>query len=321
MKLKKEEFDPKALDVELEPSRFKRYTGDVPRTGTILIHRVTKLWWTQTEDGTSMIKGLCVAEQNTGDKKKYNGLPTWAYLVFKPEAAFTYVPFLQCFGLTTRDIFNKMMVAEEADSIGDIIESLADWEVGSDDAVCRIVVKNDREYGAKVDREGWIPLDDVEDDDDDDEEEEAPARPTRRGRSTQAPARGDKAASARSRRASQDVEEEEADDEDDEDIEDDDDLDDELDDDEGEDNDQEDEDEEAEDEDQEEEEPPARTRRAKPATRSSRTPARSASSTRAASSGRSRPASDGSRTSSGRTPTNRAARDSAKRGSKDEPPF
>ena len=309
MKLKREEFDPKALDVKVEKSKFKRYTGDVPRTGTVLIHRVTKMWWTQTEDGTSMIKALCVAEQNTGDKKKFNGLPTWAYLVFKPDAAFTYVPFLQCFGLTTRDIYSKMNVAEDADNIGDIIESLADWEVGSDDALCRIVVKNDREYGAKVDREGWLPLDEadeVDDDDededdiedDDEEEDEPPARPTSRarGRSSQ-----DGCQAKSRRRAEPEPDEDEYDDD-----EDDEDIDDEE---------AEEEDEEAEDEEDEEEakQPPARTKRA--VTRSSRAPARAASATRSAGSSRSRPARDGSRTKSSRTPT------AKQRGSKDDPPF
>jgi hypothetical protein len=322
MKLTTNEFNPKKLDVKVEPSKFKRYTGDIPRTGTVLIHRVTKLWWTQAEDGTSMIKLLAVAEQNTGDKKKFNGLPTWEYLVFKPDAAFRYVPFLQCFGITLFDIKNKMVVSDEPDSIGDVIESLGGWEVGSDDALCRIVILRKRwadDWQSRVDREGWLPLDEedeVEDDDieedDDDEEEEAPARPARRSRSTQAPARGAKAASARSRRA--EPEDEDDEDEDDEDIddEDDDDLEDELDD---EDEDAEEEDQEAEDEDQEEEEPPARTKRKASTAGARRTPARAASSTRAASSSRSRPAKDGSRTRSSRTPTTRA------RGSKEDPPF
>ena len=317
MKLKREEFDPKKLDVKIEKSKFKRYTGDIPRTGTILIHRVTKMWWTQTEDGTSMIKGLAVAEQNEGKLKQYNGLPTWAYLVFKPDAAFTYVPFLQCFGLTTRDIFNKLMVAEDADSIGDIIEAIADWEVGSDDALCRIVVKNDREYGAKVDREGWLPLDEADEvddededdiDEDEDEEDEPPARPTSR-------ARGRSSQDGRQAKSRRRAEPEPEEDEDDEDIEDDEDLDDDLD----EEEDVEEEDEEAEEEDEEEEEPPARTKRG--GTRSSRTAARPASSTHSAGSGRSRPARDGSRARSGRTPTSRAARDERTKGSKADPPF
>jgi hypothetical protein len=323
MKLKNEEFNEKALDVKVEPSRFKRYTGDVPKTGTILIHRVTKMWWTQAEDGTSMIKVLAVAEDNTGEKKKFNGLPTWEYLVFKPEGAWRYVPFLQCFGITLRDIKSKMFVADEPDNIGDIIESLGGWEVGSDDALCRIVINRKKwegDWQSRVDRDGWLPLDeedeedelDDEDIDEDEEEDEPPARPARRGAKAAATP-----GPRRPRRAPKsEPEPDEDDDEEDEDFEEEDDLEDELD----EEDDVEEEDEEAEEEDQEEEDArPARTRRAKPTARSSRTPARAASSPRTASSGRSRPASarstDGSRSRSSRTPT------AKQRGSKDDPPF
>jgi hypothetical protein len=318
MKLTNAEFNEKQLDVKVEPSKFKRYTGDVPKTGTILVHRVTKMWWTQAEDGTSMIKALAVAEDNTGEKKKFNGLPTWEYLVFKPEGAWRYVPFLQCFGITLRDIKNKMVVSDEPDNIGDVIESLGGWEVGSDDALCRIVIQRKKwegDFQSRVDRDGWLPLEDEDEEDEDvdeddieeddeDEEDEPPARPTRGSRST--------SRSAGTRASSRRRAEPEPDDEDED--EDDDDLEDEVDD--------EDEDaEEAEEEDDEEaeEEPPARPAR-RTATRSSRTPARAASSSRSASSGRSRPARDGSRAKSSRSSDARTPT-SKKRGSTDDPPF
>jgi hypothetical protein len=253
MKLDDKDFNVKQLDVDYERSEFKRYEGEVPRTGTILIYRVTKMWWTYSSDGTSAMKTLAVAEKNNGSKAEYNGLPTWDFLTFKPEAAFRYMPFLETFGLKLRDIKSKMIVADEDDNIGTPITAIGDWEVGSDDALCKIVVKNDKEYGAKVDREGWLEYE---------PEEEEEERPTRRGRSTPAPARGAKAASSRTRPEPEPEEEDEYDDDDEE----------------------EEYDEEAE-EDEEEEAPPAR-----PARRSSQTSSRTASrtsTTRTAARGRS----------------------------------
>jgi hypothetical protein len=318
MKLSKEEFDPKALDVDVEKSTFKRYRGEIPPNGTILIFRVTRMWWTQSKSGDSQIYLMAFAEQNTGKLKQYNGLPVREYLTFIPEAAFRYQNFLQNFGLTTRDIFNKMDVEAEPDSIGDIINSIGGWVVGSDDALCRIAVIRDRydpdELKAKVDRDGWLPLDeddevdDADDDEDDEEDEEQPARPARRSRTTQAPARGAKAASARSRRTEPEPEE----DDEDYDDEDEDDIDAEA---------EEAEEEDQEDDDEAEDEPPARTRRAAKGGRTTRS---AASATRPAATGRR--ASERTRTS--RTSTARTDRTVGPRGSKgrdggsrEDPPF
>ena len=40
--LSKEEFDPKKLDIPQQESTFKRYRGEIPKNGTILIFRVTQ---------------------------------------------------------------------------------------------------------------------------------------------------------------------------------------------------------------------------------------------------------------------------------------
>lgn len=331
MKLSKEEFDPKALDIKVPKSTFKRYRGEIPKNGTILIFRVTRMWWTQSKGGDSQIYLMAFAEGNKGALKEFNGLPVREYLTFNPDAAFRYMNFLNCFGLTTKDIFNKMDVEPNPDSIGDIINSIGPWVVGSDDALCRIALIRDRydpdELKAKVDREGWLPLDeddeldedvDDEDDDEDEEDDEPPARPTRRGRTTQAPARGAKADSGRTRRVEPEPDEDEDDDEDDEP----DDIDDEDDDAE-----EEDQKEETEDEDDEtDDEPPARTRR-------SRDGGRTASRTRPATTGRrgstTSARADGERTRKGtRASTARTERTPGPRGSTardggstEDPPF
>lgn len=307
MKLSKEEFDPKALDVKVEPSTFKRYRGEIPPNNTILIFRVTKMWWTQSNAGDSQIRLMAFAEQNKGSLAKYNGLPVREYLTFNPDSAFRYMSFLNNFGLTTRDIYNKMDVEPEPDQIGDIINSIADWVVGGEDALCRCALVRDHynpdELRAKVDLDGWMPLDDddiIEEDDEEDEEEEPAARPTRGSGKT---SRTRASASARSR----DVpDEDEDDDEEEDDI-----------DDEEEDEAAEEEQDEEEPEDEEEEQPATTSRRSRNAGRTTaRTrPAARSSSTRSGTSAR---ASDGSRTRSGST-TRESSR--AKRIKEDEPPF
>lgn len=305
MKLQKDEFDPKALDVKVDKSTFKRYRGEIPRNGTILIFRVTRMWWTQSKDGTSQIYLMAFAEQNKGQLKEFNGLPVREYLTFKPEAAFRYQNFLQNFGLTTRDIFSKMDVEPEPDSIGDIITSIGSWVVGSDDALCRIALVRDRfdpdELKAKVDRDGWLPLDeDDEDTDDDDDEDEPPARPTRAGRGHTSRAK----ASSRTRRPDPGEEEEEDIDDEDEEP---DDIDDE--------DEYAEEEEETEDEDDEEAEANEEESPARPARR-----AKSSSSTRSSTGRRGSATSrsaDGERTRSGaRTSTARTERTPGPRGSK-----
>jgi hypothetical protein len=332
MKLKDEDFNVKELDVEPTETKFKRYTGEVPKTGTILIARVTRMWWTQSGDGTSQIFLMAFAEQNTGKLKEFNGLPIREYLTFKPTAAFRYIPALETLGFTLRDIKSKMIVEEEPDNIGDVITKIGDFVVGSDDALVRLVIKRERyedEWNAKIDIDGWLPLEDEDEDEDDDEddedlddededededeEDEPPARPAR-GRTTRGQARGGKAASSRSRRR---AEPEPDDDEDD-----DEDIDDDYDEEEAEA-----EAEEAEDEDEEEEAPPARSRRG---ARSGRTSSRSSGTARATGSGRRGPASsrasDGGRSRSSRTSTRASSGGSKSRkgrdgGSTDDPPF
>jgi len=330
MKLDERDFNVKQLkNVDYQRSDIKRYDGEVPRTGTILICRVTRLWWTQSNDGTSAMKVLAVAEQNKGDRAKYNGLPVWDFLTYKPEAAFRYMPFLLTFQIELDDIKRHMMVADEPDRFGDVIESIGDWEVGSDDAVCKIVIKNDPQYGAEPDRDGWLELEgsttgggsDDEDDDEDDDDDEPPARPSRRGarpaaRSAASSSRG-AAGTRRGRR--QEPEPEDEDDEDDDYIDD-------------EPEDEEDFDDEQEDEDAEEA-PPARSsrsgnssRRAAPARSSARSstrePARSSVLTaRTPARGVTRDGGSRSGSGDGARANRAAARDRKRGGSDEEPPF
>jgi hypothetical protein len=218
MKLGKEEFNEKELDVEYEGPKFERYTGDIPGKPTLLIARVTKAWWLINDDNESQMKLIVVAEQNDGQNKEFNGLPVWETLTWKPSSSRRYQPFLMNFDLTLKDVRLKMDVEADDDNIGTPINSIAGWEVGSDDALCRIVVKRDYwndEWRAKIDWDGWLPFEDIDADDADDDEEEAPAR-TRKTRATVRPAPQKRTAPASSRRRGDpDEDEDEADEYDD----------------------------------------------------------------------------------------------------------
>lgn len=193
MKLE-DDFDEKELDVEYEGAQFERYTGEVPKSGTILIARVTKAWFTTSSDGDYQIKLIAVAEQNKGKLAEFNGLPTWENLTFIKSASRRYQAFLYNFGLTVRDVKRKLMVASEDDNIGTPIESIAGWEVGSDDALCRIVIKRDwynEEWQSKFDWDGWLPFDEADEDqqEEPEDEEDTPARTTRRAPATRSRSR------------------------------------------------------------------------------------------------------------------------------------
>lgn len=323
MKLDDRDFNVKQLkNVDYQRSDIKRYDGEVPRTGTILICRVTRLWWTQSNDGTSAMKVLAVAEQNRGDRAKYNGLPVWDFLTFKPEAAFRYMPFLLTFQIELDDVKRHMMVADEPDRFGDVIESIGDWEVGSDDAVCKIVIKNDPQFGAEPDRDGWLELEGSttgggpDDDEPDDEDDEPTARPSRR-----APARTASRSTSRSAgtRASRRQEPEPEDDDDEDEY-----------DDEPEDEEEYDDEPEDEDDEDAEEAPPARSsrssgnsRRAAPARSSARTSGRqpAARTARTPARGSARDGNGRGRSGDSARASRAAARDRRGRGSDEDPPF
>jgi hypothetical protein len=221
MKLKDDEFDTDELDVEYEGPQFERYTGEIPKNNTILTFRVTKAWWLINENDESQMKLLAVAEGNDGELKEYNGLPMWETLTWTPKNARRYQPFLMNFGLTVKDIKNKMDVEAEDDNIGTPINSIAGWEPGSDDALCRVVVKRDywnEEWRAKVQWDGWLEFDpdlyvEPGDEEEDEDEDEEPARPTRGRAAKSRRSDGQTRQTPRSRRAAKTEPEEEEDEE------------------------------------------------------------------------------------------------------------
>jgi hypothetical protein len=174
-------FDVKALDVEYDDD-FTPYTGEIPRSNLLLRGFVKKLWWTFANDGeTPMLKVLWIADGNVGKTEEFNGLPVWDQMVFQPNAAFKYGPFLETFGITLTDVFKKLDVADEDDNQGAPVNYIAHLVPG-EDAVCGIITKKDKyegEFRAKAQK--FVPW--GEDDDAEEEPEEEPPPKTRGARS------------------------------------------------------------------------------------------------------------------------------------------
>lgn len=189
-KLKAEDygsFDPDELDVEWDDTDdYEPYDGELPKTGTLLSGYVKKMWWTFSSNDNAMIKVLWIADGNTGKTAEFNGLPVWDQIVFTPKAAFRYGPFLQVLGITLRDVFKKMDVADEDDNQGAPINKIAKLIPG-EDAVCGVITKKEKYEGdwrVKVGK--FVENPDVDDDDDEPEDDERPTRT--RGRAAAKPA-------------------------------------------------------------------------------------------------------------------------------------
>ena len=241
----------KLEEAEYGEGDFQKYTGEIPATGTMLVFRVTKAWWTYSSNDDPMLKVLCVAEDNPGSLEEYDGLTAWENMPLTASAKFKWAPFLEHFGLTIRDVRNKLIVADEDDNQGAPITKIARLTVGSDDFLFVGIVAKERYQGKwQAHISEWLDADTELDEPEEEEPEEKPAR--RRASNGGRTARKPAAATRRGRSRRDEPEDEEA---------------------EG-------------DEPEDEEEPPARSRRKTPARSAAKKPAvRGASRRRASSKG------------------------------------
>src|SRR6266568_4072450 len=166
----------KLEEAEYGEGDFQKYTGEIPATGTMLVFRVTKAWWTYSSNDDPMLKVLCVAEDNPGSLEEYDGLTAWENMPLTASAKFKWAPFLEHFGLTIRDVRNKLIVADEDDNQGAPITKIARLTVGSDDFLFVGIVAKERYQGKwQAHISEWLDADTELDD-----EEEPPARSRRK---------------------------------------------------------------------------------------------------------------------------------------------
>jgi hypothetical protein len=174
-KLKWDDFDDEELDaVEYDPDKdsgFTPYDGPIPPSNTILAGTVKKAWSTKSKAGKPMIKVLWEASGNEGDKKIYNGLPIWDYIVLSKEAVFKWKPFLAAFGLTAADVKGKTIVdTDDTDNANNpsIVKIGNKFKPG--EAKVSVVTKKEKYNGDDQARAGkyMMPVDDDDAEDDDD---------------------------------------------------------------------------------------------------------------------------------------------------------
>jgi len=176
-KMKWEDLDDEELDnIDYDPDAedaFAPYDGEIPPANTLLDGIVKKMWATKSKNGNPMLKVLWVAESNEGEKKMYNGLPIWHYVVLTKESAFSWKPFLAAFDLTVSDIKNKMSVEPDEDgNNGKVVLKIgAKFKPGEKAARVRVLTKREMYQDnpqARVSKFLVAKNDDVDDDDDED---------------------------------------------------------------------------------------------------------------------------------------------------------
>jgi hypothetical protein len=209
-----EVLDVKELEeAEYEEGSFQKYDGEIPPTGTMVLMRVSKGWWTYSANDDPMLKILCVAEDNPEPLDEYDGLPAWENMTLTAGAKFKWAPFLEHFGLTIRDVRNKTMVEEEDDNQGAPITKIGSLVIGSDDCLFVAVIAKEKYKGNwQAHVAEWL---DADTELEEAEEEEEPARSRSRAASNGKSSRKPTAATGRgrSRRADPDEEEPEEDEE------------------------------------------------------------------------------------------------------------
>jgi hypothetical protein len=178
------EFDVEDLDTdEWEDGGYEEYDGEDPPKNTKLLGRITKIWKTESQNGDVMFKTIFVAEGNEGKNAQYNGWTGWDNITFVKTAAFRYQPWLMAFNLRVSDVKNKMDFDEEAEKMGQRVNSISDWIPGSADSWCYIVTKREK-FG-----EEWTTKIKAYEPGEPPEPEEKPARRSRAAQEEERPAR------------------------------------------------------------------------------------------------------------------------------------
>jgi hypothetical protein len=184
-KLRKEDvadLDIEMLDeVEYSTETYADYSGEVPPADIQLTGYTKRMWWARTNPKANgggndpMLKVLWIADGNEGDYEEYNGCPFWESLALVPGAKFRWAPFLDCYGLTLKQIKTQTYVSDTEDQYGAPIERIGNWHPGEDhdEAWCDIVTARERYAEQWQPRVGsWIALEEATEDEAEPEEED-----------------------------------------------------------------------------------------------------------------------------------------------------
>lgn len=175
LKLEDDELDVDELEeAEYTEGEFESYDGEIPPKGTRLIGYVKSIWYTRTKNDDAMLKVLFVADGNTGAEEEYNGLPIFENAALIPGAKFRWAPMMKVFGITLRDVKNKMVAeSTEDDQFGAKLKSIGSLVPGSDESWFTVQTGRERYDGAWQARAAkWFPYEDPEDTVEPEDEEE-----------------------------------------------------------------------------------------------------------------------------------------------------
>lgn len=154
-----------------EEEGFEAYDGPLPPSNIVLDGDVTKIWATKTNNGDDAFKALFVAAENEGEKKKYNGLAVWEWVLFtNPAVKFKWQAFFNALGVTLAEVKAKTLVEDEEGNQGRRVTRIGNLKL-DEPIPCRIKTQIERseEYGTQCRAGRFLALlhDRAEDDDDD----------------------------------------------------------------------------------------------------------------------------------------------------------
>lgn len=160
-------------DAEYSEDEFDEYDGPLPPSNVILSGYVKKIWATETSNGDPCLLVLFEADDNTGDRKVYNGWGGFDNVLFTmPQVKFRWQPFFNAVGISLADVKNRT-VTDGDDNQGAIITRIG--TVKFDGKVpARVKIKREKYEGETQARIGkWLPPADAVDDEDDFEDGDA----------------------------------------------------------------------------------------------------------------------------------------------------
>lgn len=152
------DFDAEGLDnAEYDDTDFPSYDGPLPRSGAILVFRLSKMWQRFSSNGDLQFKTVLTAEGG-----EFEGLTIWDNVTFTESAAFRYRPWLLAFGLTAKGIKRSTILEDDEGRFGHLVLSVGKWRPGSDEALCRVKVVRgqDQEGEPRPEAGKYLPLED-----------------------------------------------------------------------------------------------------------------------------------------------------------------
>ncbi len=158
-----------------ETEDYPEYTGPMPPKNTLLNGVIKKVWATESSKGSAMLKVFFEATGNSGEKKKYDGLPVWDNVVLVPQAKFHWQTFLDALGLTLKVMKAKTVISDEDESAGTPVTQIGKVKFPAKVSIISGKEKYEGEFQARVTKYvPYVGADDVDEEDEEDDDDDDP---------------------------------------------------------------------------------------------------------------------------------------------------